>query len=35
VVRFSSPGFTEDIEFRDGLVADYPSIGRLVSVTAP
>ncbi|GAA2458800.1 putative glycolipid-binding domain-containing protein [Actinomadura vinacea] len=31
VFRFASPGFTEEIVFRDGLVLDYPSIGRLVS----
>ncbi|QXJ25110.1 putative glycolipid-binding domain-containing protein [Actinomadura graeca] len=32
VVRFSSPGFTEEIVFdQDGLVVDYPSIGRAVS----
>ncbi|MFF5263315.1 putative glycolipid-binding domain-containing protein [Actinomadura viridis] len=31
VVRFSSPGFTEEIVFRDGLVLDYPSIGRMVT----
>jgi uncharacterized protein len=30
VVRFTSPGFTEDIVFEDGFVLDYPSIGRLV-----
>ncbi|MFI0354758.1 putative glycolipid-binding domain-containing protein [Actinomadura sp. 9N407] len=30
VVRFSSPGFSEEIEFQDGLVLDYPSIGRMV-----
>ncbi|MFC5750104.1 putative glycolipid-binding domain-containing protein [Actinomadura rugatobispora] len=30
VFRFASPGFTEEIVFRDGLVLDYPSIGRLV-----
>ncbi|MGI5170944.1 putative glycolipid-binding domain-containing protein [Spirillospora sp. CA-253888] len=31
VVRFASPGFTEEIVFGpDGLVADYPSIGRRV-----
>ncbi|MEW2352834.1 putative glycolipid-binding domain-containing protein [Spirillospora sp. NPDC029432] len=33
VFRFSSEGFQEDIEFRDGLVADYPSIGRLAGIT--
>ncbi|MFB4315472.1 putative glycolipid-binding domain-containing protein [Actinomadura sp. 21ATH] len=33
VVRFSSDRFQEDIEFRDGLVADYPSIGRLAGIT--
>ncbi|WP_067461837.1 putative glycolipid-binding domain-containing protein [Actinomadura macra] len=32
VVRYSSPGFTEEIVFApDGLVVDYPSIGRAVS----
>ncbi|MFD0686672.1 putative glycolipid-binding domain-containing protein [Actinomadura fibrosa] len=39
VVRFASPGFTQDIEFdRDGLVVDYPGIGRAVGgspLTAP
>ncbi|GLZ04245.1 hypothetical protein Acsp03_17110 [Actinomadura sp. NBRC 104412] len=30
VVRFAVPGFSEDIVFRDGLVLDYPSIGRRV-----
>lgn len=31
IVNFASPGFTEDIVFdADGLVVDYPSIGRRV-----
>jgi len=30
VIRFADPDFTEEIAFRDGLVLDYPSIGRMV-----
>jgi hypothetical protein len=30
VIRYTDPGFTEEIAFRDGLVLDYPSIGRMV-----
>ncbi|MFD0853489.1 putative glycolipid-binding domain-containing protein, partial [Actinomadura adrarensis] len=30
VIRYTDPGFTEEIAFSGGLVLDYPSIGRRV-----